>query len=93
MLNPCLPFYSSSEREKELRKTGFAFGCFVTLLLCCSAWSQTADWRYYGGSAASTKFAPHTQIDRDNFADLRIIWRWRPPDQRILAANPDLQTN
>ena len=53
-------------------------------LLQSTAQSQRGDWRYYGGDAGSTKFAPHAEIDRDNFADLRVIWRWRPPEAEIL---------
>ena len=46
---------------------------------------QPADWSYYGGDASSTKYSPLAQIHRDNFADLRIISRWRPPEAEILA--------
>ena len=68
-----------------MRQTELAVSLFFVLLLHSATPSQSTDWRYYGGDAGSTKFAPLAQIDRDNFADLRIIWRWRPPEAEILA--------
>ena len=41
------------------------------------------EWRYHGGDAASTRFAPITGIDSTNFSQLRVIWRWPAPDPRI----------
>ena len=41
------------------------------------------EWRYHGGDAASTRFAPITGIDSTNFSRLRVIWRWAAPDPRI----------
>ena len=35
------------------------------------------EWHYYGGDAASTRYAPLDQIDRDNVNDLQIAWRWK----------------
>lgn len=68
-----------------MRQIGFGVGFFCVLLLHAAASSQSADWRYYGGDVGSTKYAPLAQIDRDNFADVRIVWRWRPPEAEILA--------
>jgi glucose dehydrogenase len=34
------------------------------------------EWRYWGGDAGSTRYAPLDQINADNFADLQIAWRW-----------------
>ncbi len=68
-----------------MRQIGFGVGFFCVLLLHAAASSQSADWRYYGGDAGSTKYAPLAQIDRDNFADVRIVWRWRPPEAEILT--------
>ena len=51
-------------------------------LLCCLvffAFPALADWPYYGGDAASTKFAPYEQIHPGNIDSLRIVWRWRLP--------------
>ena len=34
-------------------------------------------WPYYGGDAASTRYSPLEIINRDNVADLQIVWRWK----------------
>ena len=39
--------------------------------------AENGQWRYYGGDAGSTRYAPLDQIDRDNVADLEVAWRWR----------------
>jgi quinoprotein glucose dehydrogenase len=49
-----------------------------------------AEWRFFGGSAGSTKYSPLAQIDRSNVGSLRIAWRWVSPDNAIAAANPTL---
>jgi quinoprotein glucose dehydrogenase len=35
------------------------------------------EWRYYGGDAGSTKYAPLDQIDASNVKQLQIVWRWK----------------
>ncbi len=42
----------------------------------------TADgeWRAYGGDKAGSKYSPLDQIDRDNFGDLIVAWRWQSVD-------------
>ncbi len=39
--------------------------------------AKGGEWRFYGGDAGSTKYAPLDQINRDNVKDLRIVWRWK----------------
>jgi quinoprotein glucose dehydrogenase len=52
-----------------------------------------AEWRYWGGDAASTRSAPLDQIDAANFASLEVAWIWRgdnysPEADPILRATP-----
>ena len=68
-----------------MRQTDCVVRLFFLLLIYSASPAQAGDWRYYGGDAGSTKYSPLAQIHRDNFADLRIIWRWRPPEAEILA--------
>jgi quinoprotein glucose dehydrogenase len=35
------------------------------------------EWRFWGGDAGSTRYAPLNQITRDNVGKLEIAWRWR----------------
>jgi quinoprotein glucose dehydrogenase len=46
------------------------------------------EWRYYGGTAASTKYSALDQITRDNVGKLEIAWSWRSPDNDVVKANP-----
>ncbi len=35
------------------------------------------EWRFYGGDAGSTKYAPLDQINASNVKQLEIAWRWK----------------
>lgn len=39
--------------------------------------SSGSDWRFVGGDAASQRYSPLAQIDRENVARLAIAWRWK----------------
>ena len=39
--------------------------------------ADNGQWRYYGGDAGSTRYAPLDQINPDNVADLEVAWRWQ----------------
>ena len=45
-------------------------------------------WTHYGGNAASQKYSPLDQINKDNVGKLKIAWRWTSPDNAIVEANP-----
>ena len=42
--------------------------------------ATNGEWRSYGGDLGSTKYSPLDQIDRTNFGDLEIAWRWQSVD-------------
>ena len=46
------------------------------------------EWPTYGGDAGNTKYSPLDQIDRDNFGDLEIAWRWRSADAFLSWTDP-----
>jgi len=65
----------------------------ILVLLTAPLYADSAtEWRSYGSSAASTKYAPFDQIDAQNFAQLEIAWTWASADQPILDAHPELWT-
>ena len=68
---------------------------YLTSLLSLIPYAGFAEvnWNHYAGDAASTKFAPISQIDGTNFNDLRIIWQWQMPDAEIMDANEDVRPN
>ena len=56
----------------------------LAIVLCASVgtmWGQSGaangEWPYYGGDSGNTKYSPLDQINRDNFSDLEIAWRWK----------------
>src|SRR6187431_1845126 len=48
----------------------------------------SSDWTHYGGNAASHKYSPLDQINKDNVGKLAIAWRWASPDNAVVEANP-----
>jgi len=52
--------------------------------------AEKGDWPHYGSDLGGTKYSPADQINRKNFKKLRVIWRYRPPDQQIRAAADSL---
>src|SRR5687767_10199790 len=46
------------------------------------------EWTHYGGNAASQKYSPLDQINKDTIGRLAIAWRWASPDNAVVAANP-----
>ena len=52
--------------------------------------ADSADWAYFGGDKAFTRYAPLDRITRDNVGDLRILWRRPAVDSALKASFPDL---
>lgn len=52
--------------------------------------AQTADgeWPTYGGDLGGSKYAPHDQINAENFSDLEIAWRWKSVDEVLSLTTP-----
>jgi quinoprotein glucose dehydrogenase len=39
---------------------------------------KPGEWRYLNNDPQSTRYSPLDQINRGNFKDLKIAWRWKP---------------
>ena len=50
--------------------------------------SASGEWTHYGGNAASQKYSPLDQINKDTIGKLAIAWRWASPDNAVVEANP-----
>lgn len=62
------------------RFASFAAILALILPLCASAQATSTapgEWRYLGGDAAHTRYAPLDQIDAGNFDELEVAWVWR----------------
>ena len=60
-----------------------ALSVLLSLLLATAAFAEDVDWPYYAADQGGTRYTPADQINRDNFDQLRVIWRYRPRDQQI----------
>jgi glucose dehydrogenase len=49
-----------------------------------------AEWRFFGGDKGYTRYSPLDQINRDNVANLTILWRRPGLDTKLSQAFPDL---
>ncbi|MDX1382882.1 MAG: pyrroloquinoline quinone-dependent dehydrogenase [Thermoanaerobaculia bacterium] len=69
------------------RLCGWVLGAVIFGLPAVPAAAQSGapdgDWPHYAGDQGSTKYSPLDQIDRDNFARLRVAWRWRSGDEDV----------
>ncbi|NKB67849.1 MAG: PQQ-binding-like beta-propeller repeat protein [Candidatus Latescibacteria bacterium] len=68
----------------------FSFVCLI--LLAASLSAADSQWHSYGATPASSKYAPLSQIDANNFTDLQIAWTWASVDEPILQSRPDIWT-
>src|SRR5258705_4126352 len=43
-----------------------------------SVTAKPGEWRYLNSDPEATRYSPLDQINRDNFKNLKIAWRWKP---------------
>ncbi len=60
-----------------------ALSVLLSLSIATAAFTSDVDWPYYGADQGGTRYTPADQINRDNFDQLRVVWRYRPRDQQI----------
>ena len=60
-----------------------ALSVLLSLSLAGATFADEVDWPYYGADQGGTRYTPADQINRDNFDQLRVVWRYRPRDQQI----------
>ena len=63
-----------------------ALSVLLSLSIAMAAFADDVDWPYYGADQGGTRYSPADQINRDNFDQLRVVWRYRPRDQQIYEA-------
>ena len=49
----------------------------TAIVVAGQAGAVNGEWRYYGGDAGNTRYAPLAQIDGTNFSQLEIAWRFK----------------
>jgi quinoprotein glucose dehydrogenase len=68
-----------TSRRRVAFVTAFALLAVPIVLLRAQPAGDT-EWRTYGGDNRNMKYAPLSQITRDNFTQLRVAWRWASAD-------------
>jgi len=63
---------------------------FSFLVSSATLAQDAAQWGYYSGDKATTRYSPLAQIDRTNVRNLAIAWRHPHADPAIVAKDPDL---
>jgi quinoprotein glucose dehydrogenase len=53
------------------------FVAFVVVAVSAQQPPATTEWPTYGGDLASTRYAPLDQINKDNFSQLEVAWRFK----------------
>lgn len=71
-----------------MRRPAFIASLVVASLQLPAAQARSVEWTHYGGNAASHKYSPLDQINKDNIGKLAIAWRWASPDNAVVEANP-----
>ena len=71
-----------------MRRLAFVVSLVVAGLQLASAQTRSVEWTHYGGNAASQKYSPLDQINKDTIGKLAIAWRWSSPDNPVVEANP-----
>ena len=69
--------------------TWLAFASFSNPSAEAGLGTTDGEWRAYGGDKAGTKYSPLDQIDKDNFTDLEIAWRWKSVDGFLSKTTAD----
>src|SRR5262245_34630644 len=65
----------------------------IHALVASQSASPNADWRYFGGNKAFTRYSALDQISRDNVKNLRIAWRRPAVNAKLMSAFTDLRAN
>ena len=73
------------------RLAGFVIAALLCALpLIAQSGAKNGEWRSYAGEEASTGYSPLDQINRENVANLRPVWRRPAIDPLLMAKFPDL---
>lgn len=71
-----------------MRRLAFVVSLVTAGLQLASAQVRPVEWTHYGGNAASQKYSPLDQINKDTIGKLAVAWRWASPDNAVVEANP-----
>jgi quinoprotein glucose dehydrogenase len=65
----------------------------LSLGLLVNAITTAAEWGYFGGDKAFTRYSPLARIDRGNVQRLQVVWRRPAIDPKVKEAFPELKVS
>src|SRR5258708_6755325 len=54
---------------------------------------QRGEWPVYAGTNGSLRYSPLDVIQKSNASKLKVLWRWRSPDNDLRAAGLNVATS
>ena len=66
-----------------IRLAGFLALASIAAPVLGQGGAPDGGWPHYAGDHGSTKYTPLDQIDKNNFKDLEILWRWESADKDL----------
>ncbi len=79
--------------SKRVLTRGVSF-ILIALVSAITASAQqgvtNGEWHVFGGDPGNTKYTPLDQINRDNFKDLEVNFRWESISSKALEENPKI---
>ena len=64
---------------------------YTTSSVLAQQGAQDGEWHSFGGDPGNTKYTPLDQINKDNFKDLEIVFRWEAISTKVKKENKNLQ--
>src|SRR5215467_9823621 len=93
---------TTSGRKPMVRSRSKFLSAFTLILFAVMAWTPPArsqegkaepsvtakpgEWRYLNSDPLSTRYSPLDQINKGNFKDLKVAWRWKPAIEPALPS-------
>jgi quinoprotein glucose dehydrogenase len=76
----------SNKGQFVVRTTSALGALLVAVSVSAQSGARNGEWRTYGGDLGNTRYAPLDQINRDNFSQLEVAWRFKTDN---LGARPE----
>ncbi len=51
-----------------------------------------SEWRNYAGDKGSSKYSPLDEVNRNNFRNLKVAWKWRSAEEDVTGKQPLIKT-
>ena len=66
-----------------IQLAAFSLAALSTVAVHAQYGARDGNWKHYSGDKGSTRYAHLSQINKENFGDLEVRWRWQSPDDNL----------